>query len=81
MNEVVNLISNVGFPIVITLIMFYYIENLTKEYMKTVNANINKLNEAIQDLTLTVNAIHARGEVYEDRQKTSKTLSNNQQTK
>lgn len=81
MQDVVNLISNVGFPIVITLIMFYFVENVADKYLTSVNDNIAKLDKSIDDLTVIVNRLEERVDKNNDEnsQETSTTISNNQQ--
>lgn len=55
MNEIVQLISSVGFPIVMTLILIYYIMDTQEKMVSSINAlthTVNKLNERI-DLILS----------------------------
>lgn len=64
MDEIVQLISNVGFPIACCLIMFFYvnktqeshkeeIDNLTKEY----KAEISELSTAINNNTSVMQSL------------------------
>ena len=55
MNEIVQLISSVGFPIVMTLILIYYIMDTQEKMVSSINNlthTVNKLNERI-DLILS----------------------------
>lgn len=47
MSEIINMISSVGFPIVMTLLMFWRIEKQDQEHKD----EIGKLSEAIQNNT------------------------------
>lgn len=80
MQDVVNVISNVGFPIVITLIMFYFIENITEKYLGSLNNNLNDLEDSIKNLTIIVNRME---ENYnnENAEKIKSALPDNEQTK
>lgn len=78
MQDITNIISNVGFPIVITLIMFYFIENITEKYLSSLNSNLNQLEESIKDLTIIVNRIEENFN-NENQKETSATISDNKQ--
>lgn len=80
MQDVVNVISNVGFPIVITLIMFYFIENITEKYLGSLNTNLVQLEQSIKDLTIIVNRMEENIN-NENTEKTNTNVSDNQQEK
>lgn len=46
-NEIVNLISNVGFPIAVCCVMFYYMNKQTEKHKQ----EIDKLSETLQGNT------------------------------
>ena len=79
MQDIENIISNIGFPILITLIMFYFIENITEKYLSSINENMAKLDDSIQELTLLVAKIE--GIQNENKKEAVQSLSDNEQTK
>lgn len=46
-NEIVNIISNVGFPIAVCLVMFYYMNKQNEKHKQ----EIDKLSETLQNNT------------------------------
>lgn len=46
-NEIVNIISNVGFPIAVCLVMFYYMNKQSEKHKE----EIDKLSETLQGNT------------------------------
>lgn len=46
-NEIVNIISNVGFPIALCLVMFYYMNKQNEKHKQ----EIDKLSETLQNNT------------------------------
>lgn len=46
-NEIVNIISNVGFPIAVCLVMFYYMNKQSEKHKQ----EIDKLSETLQGNT------------------------------
>lgn len=46
-NEIVNIISNVGFPIAVCLVMFYYMNRQSEKHKE----EIDKLSETLQGNT------------------------------
>lgn len=81
MQDIVNLISNIGFPIVITLVMFYFIENITEKYLSSLNTNLNDLEKSISNLTIIVNRMEENLSNGKDKQEIKQTVSDNEQTK
>lgn len=49
-NAITTLITSVGFPIVVCLICFWYIKNMTAEHKN----EVSKLTEAIQNNTIVM---------------------------
>lgn len=46
-NEIINIISNVGFPIAVCLVMFYYMNKQSEKHKQ----EIDKLSETLQGNT------------------------------
>ena len=88
MKEISDFISSVGFPIVVCLLMIYQQEKLSQSYIDIVQS----LKELISDNTKSINLLISRakenddkmlaimkgGNVDEDKQETSQSVSNNQ---
>lgn len=76
MKEVSDFISSVGFPIVVCLMMIYQQEKISDSYIEIVNS----LKELISDNTTAINLLisQTKEKPNENKQETSKTLSNNQ---
>lgn len=58
MNEVAQLISTVGFPIVMCLILMWYIKDMQDSMRETLNdlkSTISILNEKIEKLEINMN--------------------------
>lgn len=81
MQDIVNLISNVGFPIVITLVMFYFIENITEKYLSSLNSNLSSLEKSINDLTIIVNRMEENLTDGTDQKEAKQVVPDNKQTK
>lgn len=52
-NAITTLITSVGFPIVVCLICFWYIKNMTAEHKN----EVSKLTEAIQNNTIVMQKV------------------------
>lgn len=50
MNDIVALVSSVGFPIVCCLLMFKYINTTMKEFNKTMNENTKMLSKLCEKI-------------------------------
>lgn len=86
MKEISDFISSVGFPVVVCLLMIYQQEKLSQSYIDIVE----NLKELISDNTKSINLmlgqmkknddqmISIMGDNNEDKQETSKSVSNNQ---
>lgn len=68
MSDIVNVISNVGFPIAMCLIIMYYWNN---QYSKTIDElkdTISRLTDVVADNTKAINLLEQRMGVKEDEQ-------------
>lgn len=68
MGDIVNVISNVGFPIAMCLIIMYYWNN---QYSKTIDElkdTISRLTDVVADNTKAINLLEQRMGVKEDEQ-------------
>lgn len=86
MKEISDFISSVGFPIVVCLLMIYQQEKLSRSYIDIVQS----LKELISNNTKSINLLLSQvkenddkmisimGGNNEDKQKTSKSISNNE---
>lgn len=55
MDEIVQLIANVGFPIACCLIMFYYCNKTQDSHKEEIEALTNEYKEEISELSTAIN--------------------------
>ena len=57
MNELQDIISNIGFPISMTLIMVYYLKTIIDNFIETnkqLSENISNIDKALTELTTKI---------------------------
>ena len=90
MKDISDFISSVGFPIVVSMLMIYQQQKMSESYIDIVNS----LKELISDNTKSINLLISRakendakmlqvmqGDINENKQETSATVSDNEQSK
>lgn len=90
MKDISDFISSVGFPIVVSMLMIYQQQKMSESYIDIVNS----LKELISDNTKSINLLISRakendakmlqvmqGGINENKQETSATVSDNEQSK
>lgn len=90
MKDISDFISSVGFPIVVSMLMIYQQQKMSESYIDIVNS----LKELISDNTKSINLLISRakendakmlqvmqGGINENKQETSTTVSDNEQSK
>lgn len=90
MKDISDFISSVGFPIVVSMLMIYQQQKMSESYIDIVNS----LKELISDNTKSINLLISRakendakmlqvmqGGINENKQETSTTVPNNEQSK
>lgn len=90
MKDISDFISSVGFPIVVSMLMIYQQQKMSESYIDIVNS----LKELISDNTKSINLLISRakendakmlqviqGGKDENKQETSTTVPNNEQSK
>lgn len=60
MNEIVNMISSVGFPIVMCLIIMYFWNNQYSKTMQELRDTISRLTEVVADNTKALALLEQR---------------------
>ena len=91
MKEVSDFISTVGFPIVVSLLMIYQQEKMSQSYIDIVQSLKELISDNTKAISLLINRAkendnklvdlynkNMAGEINENKQETSTTLSNNQ---
>lgn len=90
MKDISDFISSVGFPIVVSMLMIYQQQKMSESYIDIVNS----LKELISDNTKSINLLISRakendakmlqvmqGGINENKQETSATVPDNEQSK
>ena len=90
MKDISDFISSVGFPIVVSMLMIYQQQKMSESYIDIVNS----LKELISDNTKSINLLISRakennakmlqvmqGGINENKQETSTTVPDNEQSK